>query len=102
MAAIYAGLEVVRFPKFLASIGDMNSTCEDLLRFYAAVVEGRLFQDSGIWLGEPATPPRIGRRGDGRRGTKSLRRMPSMPRPVSGSCAIAIAQNGFRQALTAP
>lgn len=49
VVALYAGTEVFRLPRFLASIGDMNSTCEDLLRFYRAVVGGRLFRDSGTW-----------------------------------------------------
>jgi CubicO group peptidase (beta-lactamase class C family) len=49
VAALYAGTEVVRFHRFLASIGDMNSTCEDLLRFFRAVVGGRLFRQPGTW-----------------------------------------------------
>ncbi len=49
VAAVYAGSEVVRLSRFLTSIGDMNSTCEDLLRFYRAVVAGRLFRDSATW-----------------------------------------------------
>ena len=49
VAALYAGVEVARFPSFLASIGDMNSTCEDLIRFFRAVVDGRLFRDPGTW-----------------------------------------------------
>ena len=49
VAALYAGMEVARFPSFLASIGDMNSTCEDLIRFLRAVVGGRLFRDPGTW-----------------------------------------------------
>ncbi|MDH4259731.1 MAG: beta-lactamase family protein [Gammaproteobacteria bacterium] len=49
VAALYAGEEVARFPSFLASIGDMNSTCEDLIRFLRAVVGGRLFRDPGTW-----------------------------------------------------
>ncbi|MCH8528928.1 MAG: beta-lactamase family protein [Kiritimatiellae bacterium] len=48
-AAVYAGAEVVRFPAFLAAIGDLNSTCADLLRFFQAVVEGRLFQEADTW-----------------------------------------------------
>jgi len=49
VAALYAGSDVVGFPRFLASIGDLNSTCEDLFRFYRAVVDGRLFRDAGTW-----------------------------------------------------
>jgi len=49
VAALYAGDEVVRFPSFLASIADMNSTCEDLGRFFRAVVGGRLFRDPVTW-----------------------------------------------------
>jgi D-alanyl-D-alanine carboxypeptidase len=48
-AALYAGAEVVRFPRFLASICDMNSTCDDLIRFFRAVVGGHLFRDSDTW-----------------------------------------------------
>jgi D-alanyl-D-alanine carboxypeptidase len=49
VAALYAGVEIARFPRFLASIADMNSTCEDLTRFLGAVVGGRLFRDPGTW-----------------------------------------------------
>lgn len=49
VAALYAGADVVKLPRFLASIGDMNSTCDDLLRFFKAVVHGHLFRDSGTW-----------------------------------------------------
>jgi CubicO group peptidase (beta-lactamase class C family) len=49
VAAVYAGSEVVRLPVFLASIADLNSTCEDLFRFFRAVVAGRLFRDPGTW-----------------------------------------------------
>jgi CubicO group peptidase (beta-lactamase class C family) len=49
VAALYAGEEVVRFPRFLASISDLNSTCDDLLRFLKAIVSGGLFRDSGTW-----------------------------------------------------
>ncbi|MCC5847799.1 MAG: beta-lactamase family protein [Verrucomicrobia bacterium] len=48
-AAVYAGAEVVRFPEFLAAIGDLNSTCGDLLHFFQAVVQGHLFQESDTW-----------------------------------------------------
>jgi D-alanyl-D-alanine carboxypeptidase len=49
VAALYAGAQVVRLPRFLASICDMNSTCDDLVRFFRAVVCGRLFRDPGTW-----------------------------------------------------
>jgi CubicO group peptidase (beta-lactamase class C family) len=49
VAALYAGAEVVRFPRFLASISDLNSTCDDLIRFLKAIVSGGLFRDSGTW-----------------------------------------------------
>jgi len=49
VAALYAGGEVAQFPSFLASIADLNSTCEDLLGFLRALVEGRLFRDPGTW-----------------------------------------------------
>ena len=46
---VFAGSEVLRLSRFLASIGDLNSTCEDLLRFCQAVVEGSLFQEPATW-----------------------------------------------------
>jgi len=49
VAALYAGAKVVRLPGFLASISDMNSTCDDLVRFFRAVIGGRLFRDPGTW-----------------------------------------------------
>ena len=49
VTALFAGAEVVRFPVFLASIADMNSTCDDLIQFFKAVVGGRLFRDPGTW-----------------------------------------------------
>jgi len=49
VAALYAGAEVAHFPRFLASITDMHSTCEDLSQFLKAVVAGRLFRDPGTW-----------------------------------------------------
>lgn len=49
VATLYAGADVVRIPRFLASISDMNSTCDDLVRYYQAVVGGRLFRDPGTW-----------------------------------------------------
>ncbi len=49
MAALHAGEAVVRLPSFLASIADMNSTCEDLLRFFRAAVGGRFFRDPCTW-----------------------------------------------------
>jgi len=50
VAALYAGSEVVRLPSFLASIGDMNSTCDDLVGFFKAVVGGRLFRNPETWF----------------------------------------------------
>lgn len=49
VAAIYAGAEVFRLPQFLTAIGDLNSTCEDLLRFLRDMVGGRLFRDADTW-----------------------------------------------------
>lgn len=49
VAAVYAGADVLRLPRFLAAIGDMNSTCDDLVRFLRAVVGGRLFCDPDTW-----------------------------------------------------
>lgn len=49
VAAIYAGSEMVRLPRFLGSIADMNSTSEDLIGFHRAIVEGRLFQNVDTW-----------------------------------------------------
>lgn len=46
---LYAGAEAVRLPRFLASIGDLNSNCEDLIQFLRAMVGGRLFRDAGTW-----------------------------------------------------
>lgn len=49
MPTLYAGSGPIRIPQFLNSIGDLNSTCDDLINFYQAVVEGRLFQDVSSW-----------------------------------------------------
>lgn len=49
VAALYAGTDVIQIPRFLASIGDMNSTSEDLINFFRSLVEGRLFRDAGTW-----------------------------------------------------
>lgn len=46
---LYAGSGPIRIPQFLNSIGDLNSTCDDLINFYRAVVDGRLFQDVRSW-----------------------------------------------------
>jgi len=40
VATLYAGREVVEFPRFFASIGDLNSTADDLIQFLIAVPEG--------------------------------------------------------------
>lgn len=47
--ALYGGAEPVQIPKFLTSIGDMNSTCDDLIQFYRNLVQGRLFQNTATW-----------------------------------------------------
>lgn len=49
VAALYAGAEVAGFPSFLASISDMNSTCDDLIGFLRGLVAGRLFRDPVTW-----------------------------------------------------
>lgn len=49
VAALYAGDAVVRLPRFLSSIADLNSTCEDLLRFFRAAVGGRLLREPHTW-----------------------------------------------------
>lgn len=49
VAALYAGAEVIRLPRFLASISDMNSTCDDLIRFLMSLVGGHLYRDPGTW-----------------------------------------------------
>ena len=48
-AALYAGEEVLRLPDFLASIADLYSTNDDLIRFCSAVVGGGLFREAGTW-----------------------------------------------------
>jgi len=48
-AVILAGEQVVDFPRFFASIGDLNSTASDLLRFLPALVRGRIFRDPESW-----------------------------------------------------
>ncbi len=45
VAAIYAGAQVVRLPRFMAAIADMNSNCDDLIRFLKAMAGGRLFRN---------------------------------------------------------
>lgn len=49
VAALYAGADVVRLPSFLASISDLNSTCDDLIRFISALAAGRLFRNPDTW-----------------------------------------------------
>jgi D-alanyl-D-alanine carboxypeptidase len=36
-------------PRFLGAIADMNSNCDDLLRFFKAIVSGQLFRDRRTW-----------------------------------------------------
>ncbi len=47
-AVLYTGEEVVSLPRFLASLGDLNSTCDDLLRFLGALLRGRLFRNPAM------------------------------------------------------
>ncbi|WP_167856044.1 serine hydrolase domain-containing protein [Natronospirillum operosum] len=47
--ALYAGADVVQLPNFLADIGDLNSTCDDLTRFLKGLVNGGLFQNPDTW-----------------------------------------------------
>ncbi len=49
VATLYAGAEVVGFPRFFASIGDLNSTSDDLLRFLMAIQGGGLFRSTATW-----------------------------------------------------
>ncbi|TVP53886.1 MAG: class A beta-lactamase-related serine hydrolase [Gemmatimonadales bacterium] len=46
---LYAGREVVEFPLFFASISDLNSTSDDLIRFFMAVETGGLFRRPATW-----------------------------------------------------
>ncbi len=46
---LYAGPEVVDFPRFFASIIDLNSTSDDLIRFFMAVERGGLFRSPATW-----------------------------------------------------
>lgn len=48
-AALWSGSEVLSFPRFFRSIVDLNSTCEDLVRFGAAVMGGGLFRNRETW-----------------------------------------------------
>ena len=48
-AALLAGTEVLELPRFLGSIGDLNSTASDLLRFLPALAQGRCFRDPESW-----------------------------------------------------
>ncbi len=49
LATLYAGREIVEFPRFFASISDLNSTSDDLLRFLKAVERGGLFRSTATW-----------------------------------------------------
>jgi len=46
---LYAGPEVVEFPRFFASISDLNSTSGDLIRFFMALEKGGLFRSPASW-----------------------------------------------------
>lgn len=46
---LYAGTDPINIPRFLTSIGDMNATCDDLISFFRAVVQGRLFEKDDTW-----------------------------------------------------
>ncbi|MCH8553456.1 MAG: beta-lactamase family protein [Natronospirillum sp.] len=46
---LYAGADPINIPRFLTSIGDMNATCDDLISFFRAVVQGRLFEQDDTW-----------------------------------------------------
>ncbi|TVP49777.1 MAG: class A beta-lactamase-related serine hydrolase [Gemmatimonadales bacterium] len=46
---LYAGTEIVEFPRFFASISDLHATSDDLVRFLRAVEEGRLFRSPATW-----------------------------------------------------
>jgi D-alanyl-D-alanine carboxypeptidase len=48
-AVLRDGDEVLDFPRFFRSIGDLNSTSSDLLDFLMAVEQGRLFRNPGTW-----------------------------------------------------
>jgi len=47
--ALYAGREIVDFPRFFASISDLNATSDDLIRFFMAVERGGLFRNPATW-----------------------------------------------------
>jgi D-alanyl-D-alanine carboxypeptidase len=47
--ALYAGRGIVDFPRFFASISDLNSTSDDLIRFFMAVERGGLFRNPATW-----------------------------------------------------
>jgi D-alanyl-D-alanine carboxypeptidase len=49
VATLYAGREIVEFPRFFASISDLNSTSDDLLRFFMAIQSGGLFRSQTTW-----------------------------------------------------
>lgn len=46
---LYAGRNIVAFPRFFASIRDLNSTSDDLLRFLMALERGGLFLSPATW-----------------------------------------------------
>jgi len=46
---LYAGRDIVSFPRFFASIRDLSSTSNDLMRFLMAIDRGGLFRSAATW-----------------------------------------------------
>lgn len=59
-AELRSGGEVVDFPRFFRAIGDLNSTCDDLLRFLVALERGEFFRDPATWARMQARWRRFG------------------------------------------
>jgi D-alanyl-D-alanine carboxypeptidase len=49
VATVRAGEDVVSFPRFFSSIGDLDGTAEDLLRFLRGMIQGALFRSPDTW-----------------------------------------------------
>jgi D-alanyl-D-alanine carboxypeptidase len=49
VATVHAGEDVVSFPRFFSSIGDLDGTAEDLLRFLRGMILGTLFRSPDTW-----------------------------------------------------
>jgi len=49
VVALRNGAEILDFPRFFRSIGDLNATSHDLLDFLMGLEQGRLFRDAGTW-----------------------------------------------------